>query len=366
MDEMNTPHLAVFKRGKWYYVRYPKRMNRPPKTLHTADKVEAVRRSKLMEKELFDLEVRERIDRLLGRDTQPVRPAAPAYSDAARHYLDEKGTTLAPSTMATYTNTLTVFGEFLGKDVPITKVSIEYLYGYLRQRRGSKTKTFKTAPKDGTLRVEATHLKCFFKWCEERGLIERSPAYRFKLPKASYDEKRYLDHGEFRQLIKAIDDPRFKDIVLFYVMTGCRRCEGLQLRMSDIDLDQMVLKVTQKKTRDAKRIPLTPELWEILNRLKAGSKDPERFIPLDGDVLTKRFRKYIEKAKLSPRLTFHSLRHSAGTWAYASGHNMAMIQKFLGHKSSASTQRYANADAADLKGLMDNLTREVLDGGVQN
>ncbi|MCB9943265.1 MAG: tyrosine-type recombinase/integrase [Geminicoccaceae bacterium] len=49
----------------------------------------------------------------------------------------------------------------------------------------------------------------------------------------------------------------------------------------------------------------------------------------------------------------HSMRHTAATRLVAKGANPAHIQKFLGHRTQAMTNRYTHLQAADIRGIAD-------------
>ncbi len=66
---------------------------------------------------------------------------------------------------------------------------------------------------------------------------------------------------------------------------------------------------------------------------------------LDGDNLTKAFHELAVEAKV-PKIRFHDLRHTCGTFLHAQGVSEFTIQEILGHSQLTTTRRYTHIDAA--------------------
>lgn len=73
------------------------------------------------------------------------------------------------------------------------------------------------------------------------------------------------------------------------------------------------------------------------------------------DWLTHRFKSYIRKAGLNPRLHFHSLRHTFATWLVQEGVSIYEVQKLLGHSSISVTQVYSHLPASELHGAVNKI-----------
>jgi integrase len=66
---------------------------------------------------------------------------------------------------------------------------------------------------------------------------------------------------------------------------------------------------------------------------------------LDGDNLTKEFHQLADVAKV-PKIRFHDLRHTCGTFLHAQGVSPFTIQEILGHSQLVTTRRYTHVDTA--------------------
>jgi len=176
--------------------------------------------------------------------------------------------------------------------------------------------------------------------------------------------------GEHRQasVVKLSDDELKwrewedrQDAELYRVAayTGLRMGELLVLRWEDIDLDARRTIVHRAvsanvegptKSWQARVValadPATMALARVASRGDYTARDDYVFCSrlgrrLDGSALRRRFGRATEAAGLR-RLTFHSLRHVAGSLVAreASAH---FVQAFLGHSRLSTTERYLHA-----------------------
>ena len=66
--------------------------------------------------------------------------------------------------------------------------------------------------------------------------------------------------------------------------------------------------------------------------------------PPKPDRVSKRFKFYVRKAKLSDRkkLSFHSCRHTTGSWLSMQGVPLRVISEILGHSNTQVTEMYSH------------------------
>ena len=92
---------------------------------------------------------------------------------------------------------------------------------------------------------------------------------------------------------------------------------------------------------------LARELDGWSKRTEFGAEDdlvfahPQTGNALDRSKVTKRFKEACVDAKVRP-IRFHDLRHTFGTRLAASGQPLRMIQEFMGHADSKTTQIYTH------------------------
>lgn len=135
--------------------------------------------------------------------------------------------------------------------------------------------------------------------------------------------------------------------------TGSRRGEILDLRWKDVDLVRGVIRIPQPKTKNAKTIPISETLRELLGVLPRGIGEAHVFTRRSGcawepSKLRRAFDVAKTLAKLRDELTIHSLRHTHASWLAIEGVPIRTIQELLGHSSYRTTEKYAHLSPAHL------------------
>jgi integrase len=162
------------------------------------------------------------------------------------------------------------------------------------------------------------------------------------------------DIGLLKQVAAA---PLYWDIILFAVLSGCRRGEILALRWSDYDVQRGTVTIQcstgfRTKTGKHRVVPVHSLLREMLEKRRTITHGDPIFSDnghqLRGNNVTKRIRHYIRKAGLRRELHLHSLRHSFASLLIQSGESLYMVQKLLGHSSPRMTQIYSHLEPNNL------------------
>ena len=147
--------------------------------------------------------------------------------------------------------------------------------------------------------------------------------------------------------------------------TGLRVSELANLKIEDIHLKkgQSSLVVRDGKGGRNRVVAFNHFLKsEILKYLEYRNSDsPYLFYSERGEKMTrygisKVFKKMSKKAGLPTHYSIHSLRHTYATILYkASGYNLRLVQKQLGHSSITTTTAYSDVLSKDLEDALENL-----------
>ena len=259
------------------------------------------------------------------------------------------GQGVSQSTIKSYTYALNNLGIFLGIDEHLHKLTRkkfeEYVAHRYRQKRSNKT-----------IRNELINFISALRWAKREGYILTDPLDGFQLPKKIKKLPEYLHYDEYLKIRKSLfQDKRFASIIDFYILTGCRREEGINIRIDrDIDLKARMLYIRQSKTNDFRRLPISDELLPVIRRLIKFGKIVNGIIVYKtqfgnkiklytNNGLSRRFARLIKRLKLRPELHFHSLRHTFGTWLAMSGAPQRNIQQAMGHSDPSSTKIYVHS-----------------------
>jgi site-specific recombinase XerC len=202
-----------------------------------------------------------------------------------------------------------------------------------------------------TLNAVRSSLRCFLAYCEEAGLVERSPARLVRRARTCPPPPRGLTDAEQERLVAALDSSRTweerRDRALFLTMlwTGIRIGSALALNADDVDLDAATIEIRGKgDTRS--RLPISSAVRDLLADWMPdhGPAFPSRA----GSALSPRqaqFRlaSWCRRAGIR-RVPPHALRHSFAKGLLRRTGDLAVVQRALTHRSITSTVVYARAD----------------------
>lgn len=164
--------------------------------------------------------------------------------------------------------------------------------------------------------------------------------------------ERFLSSDELIRLADALteaertntESPFVIAAIRLLILTGARLGEILTLKWSMVDFDRRMLRLPDSKT-GAKPVLLSDPAVELLQNLpRIQGNDYVIVGGVDGEHL-KNLRKpwgHIRKRAGLSDVRLHDLRHSFASFAIAEGVTLAVIGKLLGHKKTATTERYAH------------------------
>ena len=187
--------------------------------------------------------------------------------------------------------------------------------------------------------MEIRHLKAAFSYATEViSILKENPFRNVKQLKIEGDNlPGYLTLYDIEKLLSVIDDEDFKQLVIFYLNTGCRRDEALNLTLDNIDFNRKKIKITQTKSGKDREIPLNEKLLKILER-----RNREVPFGFKSHYVTHKFKEYVRKAGINERFSVHSLRHTFASHLVMNGVDLYTVQKLLGHSSIRVTEKYAH------------------------
>lgn len=184
-----------------------------------------------------------------------------------------------------------------------------------------------------------------------------NPAKGVKLPKSRKME-RFLSELEIARLAVALSDeaetsgnPFPAAAIKLLLLTGCRRSEILTLRWKHVALDQQCLRLPDSKT-GAKVVYLNAPAMALIQTLPRlqnnshvipGARAGEAFIGIDKLWVRVRRSAGLEDVRL------HDLRHSFASVGASGGLSLPLIGALLGHRHTATTNRYAHISADPIR-----------------
>jgi site-specific recombinase XerD len=149
-------------------------------------------------------------------------------------------------------------------------------------------------------------------------------------------------------LTNTITNRRHRLAILLIYASGLRVSEVVSIRIGDLDLDRLQLKIRNSKGAKDRLTLLSPSLVTELHWL-IDNREPTDWLfrSKQGGALHKRsIQHIIQRARQSTDLpihvTCHSLRHAFATHLLEAGTDLRVIQLLLGHRSIHTTTRYTH------------------------
>lgn len=184
-----------------------------------------------------------------------------------------------------------------------------------------------------------SHLRKFFNWCRERGIVDTSPLQGIKPPTREKARDRVLNDNEILAVLRscARESYPFRQFVPLLLATAQRRGEVSQMRWSEIDLDdkQWVIPGDLSKNGKPHVVPLNDFALQLLGEVP-------RFPDCDWVFTTTRrspisgFSKALRNIHAQSDTTdwrLHDLRRTAASGMARAGIAPHVIEKVLNHIS---------------------------------
>jgi integrase len=207
----------------------------------------------------------------------------------------------------------------------------------------------KRAP--GTVNRHLSALRSCWNWGRAAGLIAMERAWPTKLLlKEPQGRMVFLSTDELAALLKAAEsDPVVRAAILVSIATGIRQGELLlKLRWKDVDLDKGTITLHDTKNKSSRRVHVPKSAVDALTALRQAAVVSPVYVfitakgePLKKSWLRTRWVKIRAAAGLND-FHWHDLRHSNASFLAQNGATLLEIGSVLGHKSPATTKRYAH------------------------
>jgi len=199
------------------------------------------------------------------------------------------------------------------------------------------------------------------------------------------DRSKYLSRREAKWLIKTAKHlaetgllydhktpVRDYFVIHLALETGLRVMEIAQLNCGDIYIDEKIGSLIVRKGKGGKKrlVRFNSEFkqhydeylkWKQASDEPIGQSDPLLRSSHTGGHMTSRalekaFKRLAAKANLPEHYSIHCLRHTYACQLYkASGYNLRLVQKQLGHSNSRTTEVYADVMNPDLAKSLEKL-----------
>ncbi len=240
----------------------------------------------------------------------------------------------------------------------VTEENVRQLFYFGRVNRNWNAGTFISYHKS---------LVVFFRWCRQQRYLTHDPISNLEVPKQPKSLRPKLNKQNALRLLEVTYNYpyhhrflRYRNHAIFsvFLFAGLRKQELLNLKLSDIDLENRTLFVKNGKGGKDRLIPITPKLEQTLRqylveRSKLNKTNPEFFSSLYKnigycDTGLKRLVRQIKEAS-GVEFTLHKLRHTFATLMLEGGCDIYSLSKMMGHSDINTTTIYLAASAEHLR-----------------
>jgi integrase/recombinase XerD len=208
----------------------------------------------------------------------------------------------------------------------------------------------------------------FYRYLLREGMISDDPTVNIAMPKIGRSLPQSLSEPDVDALLAAprVSEPlghRDRTMLEVLYATGVRVSELINLKLTQINLNQGVLRIVGKGNRE-RLIPLGDEAQDWIREFIDGprgeillERQTEYLFPTRrGDRMTRQafwhiIKRYAAKAGISKKLSPHTVRHAFATHLLNNGADLRVVQLLLGHSDVSTTQIYTHVARERMKEL---------------
>jgi integrase/recombinase XerC len=206
-------------------------------------------------------------------------------------------------------------------------------------------------------------LKSYFKYLKKIKVLKTNPMLKIVSPKLKKRLPNFIRETNIEKLLnqdaKDLEPEEKRDLFIVEVLylTGMRRSELINLKISDVDITNGQIKVLGKGNKE-RIVPLNPK---ILNKLQnhinsKNEEEPSIYVfstskgkKMYDKMLYNIVKKVLSEITTSSKKSPHVLRHSFATHLSNNGADLNAIKELLGHANLAATQIYTHNSIEKLK-----------------
>lgn len=259
--------------------------------------------------------------------------------------IDLKLADYSPRTVEAYSYHVKKFLEYFNKDPRIIKEDeIKQYFLYLKYKK----KLSGSASAQAISGIKFMYQKTLDMDFKVFGIV-KNPRGK-KLPVI-------LTREEIKKVLSNIHVLRHRACLTLIYTCGLRLHEATNIAPADIDSKRMVVHVKDGKGRKDRIVPLPKTTLLILREHykthrnphfifpapgRGGIHEAKATLPLPDASVQTVLKKALRQSGIIKNVSVHNLRHSYATHLLEAGIDIRIIQKYLGHKSIASTMIYTH------------------------
>lgn len=238
-----------------------------------------------------------------------------------------------------------------------SEINADFLESYRRWMKKEKLNDI------NTIYSSMKILKAYLNIAIRKKIIDENPFAHISVKEAKTD-RLFLNMEELEVLWNAYTDKKYNNVrlektelrdlrhYLFMCFTGCRISDFKNLKPDNIISKTLIyvpVKTVGVKSR-AIKVPLNKYALQLIK--DEPNNKALLFLPIAEQKLNENIKKIAEKLGIYKKLTNHSARHTFATVWLEKTHDLAALQRLLGHSKISDTMKYVHITDAMLQSQM--------------
>ena len=204
-------------------------------------------------------------------------------------------------------------------------------------------------------------IKNFFKFLQSEKIIDQINLDKFESLKNSKKIPKAITKSQIYEIFNSLNNSKFRNskvytmVLRLMFLSGLRVSEALNLRWSDLNINDFSLNIYGKGSKERK-VYLTQDFSKHLSYLRSNSiyifhiKNK----PISTRTINKFLNDSFKKGIINKSLSSHIFRHSFATTMLENNADIRHIQKLLGHSSISTTEIYTKVAKSLKKNVLDS------------
>lgn len=241
------------------------------------------------------------------------------------------------NTQNIYCNYFRDFADYF-KGKCLAEITTDQINGYILEL--IQTKNISTSQQNQ--RINA------IKFYYEKILEREKQYYALHRPRKEHKLPKVLSKNEVKAILTSCNNIKHQCILMLIYSAGLRRSELIDLKVTDIDSERMVINIIDAKAKKDRISLLSENMLQLLRKYYKEFR-PKKYLfegagggKYSPTSVANILKNAARKAGIKKTVTPHMLRHSFATHLLEQGTDLRYIQELLGHNSSKTTEIYTH------------------------
>lgn len=196
-----------------------------------------------------------------------------------------------------------------------------------------------------------TYLREIFRHIRRELGIKVNKGTPQKLPYVPTDE----EISKYYKAVWQSKNMKYVVIIKTLLYTGARVSELINIKLSDVDIDNCKIRINKGKGDKDRIVPFPKSFMELLAvHMATTKKEKAKYLfesswkrPYSDRGIRKILQRFTDEAGIEHSISPHKLRHYLFTWMKRKGVDDAMIQPYSGHESRKSLEIYSKLSLSE-------------------